>query len=403
MRRVLRRQLIIIATAFLLAESLITAAGPAHSAFQANSSQHTVSYGIRVELLATDPDLILNGVTAMNLSWIAQDVNWATIEPSRGNYQWAMLDTAITATEPFDVQVLLSIAGAPAWARPIDADLSRPGPPADLGAFANFVSQVAWRYAGRVAAYEIWPGANTATAWSSPEGLSPQRYTELVRRSRQAIKAVDPLAIVLGGSLTPIAVGDGVNTVSDLVFLEQMYVIAGAQDAFDALSVRLNGYNNPPNDAPGQLSGPASEYTGHSAYFFRHYESVYQVMLAQQDAEKAIWITGASWASSTVPVAGAPYAIDVTEAQQAEYLVAAIEQVDAQIYIDALIIDNFNFAVMPDRDAVSAARSLIHNDWSARPAFVALAQIRQQQDEPPLSTLPDPIFLLPNWSPRLPD
>ena len=119
MSRVLRRQLIIIATAFLLTESLITAAGSAHSAFQANSSQHAVSYGIRVELLATDPDLILNGVTAMNLSWIAQDVNWATIEPSPGNYQWAMLDAAITATEPFDVQIYLASPARPSGQGPL--------------------------------------------------------------------------------------------------------------------------------------------------------------------------------------------------------------------------------------------------------------------------------------------
>ena len=93
--------------------------------------------------------------------------------------------------------------------------------------------------------------------------------------------------------------------------------------------------------------------------------------------ETAIWLTGAGWASSDTLLVEAPWATQVSEAQQADYLVAAFAQVATQPYVDLLIVDNFNLAVTPGSALANGARSLIRDDWSARPAFIALAKLQQ--------------------------
>ncbi len=126
-------------------------------------------------------------------------------------------------------------------------------------------------------------------------------------------------------------------------------------------------------------------------------------MVAANDADTPLWITSAGWASTPTPLPGMEYAADVSEDQQAEYLAVALAQVQAQPYVGVLLINNFNCATTPERNPVPALYSLIRSDWSARPAFVILAQLRQDTLNAPPVTKPGDnmtVHTLPNWSLR---
>ncbi len=362
------------------------------------------AFGLRMNLLIDgDVKPLLNAAQVMRSDWISQDVNWRDIEPAPGNYQWQKLDAVVAAARPYGFRILLSVAGAPDWARPAGPDLTRDGPPADYATFANFMSQMAARYAGQVAAYELWPESNIASHWSSPDGISPERYTELLRQAAPAIHAADQYSsIIVAGSLAPTGSNDGVNVMDDLVFYQRMYA-AGAAEYFDALGVRVDGYNNPPVDSPTTSSVTTTTYKGHTSFYFRHYEDARAVMAAANDADTPLWITSAGWASTPMPLPGMEYAADVSEDQQAEYLAVALAQVQAQPYVGVLLINNFNYATTPERNPVPALYSLIRSDWSARPAFVILAQLRQDTLNAPPVTKPGDnmtVHTLPNWSLR---
>lgn len=335
-------------------------------------------YGVRVSLVE-DPRqganegaaAILNGVAAMRFDWLSIDASWKMLEPAPGEYRWEALDSTIEqiAAHPAAFRVLLVVHDAPDWARPAGADPSLEGPPSDPAVFGAFVGALADRYRGRVAAYEIWPHANLPAHWSTPAGPSAAEYVQLLRAGHAAVKSADPTAIVVSGGLAPVAPGDGVE---DLAFLRAMLealsvYAAGASQAFDALGVRVNGRDNPPQAMP--LDGP-------SAHYFRHFESVRAMMESAGDLARPIWLTGVGWASANPAPPGMDYAGRNTEEQQAQYLVESLYYARQQPYVGAFIVDNFNLAVAGGT-AHDAAFGLIRPDWSARPAFLALARLRQ--------------------------
>jgi hypothetical protein len=386
---------LIIAAGLSLCIGLIGWARPAQAA------STPLAFGLRMELAASsNPSALLNAAQIMRANWIAQDVRWRDIEPAPGQYNWTALDALILNIKPTGIRLLLSVSAAPDWARAPNSDLTLDGPPADPAAFAAFMSALATRYRGTVGAYEIWPEANLHQHWSTPEGVSPARYAELLRPAAAAIRAADPMTIIISGGLAPISSGDGFLAMDDLTFYQQLYA-SGAFQGVDALGAYVDGYNNPPANTPDQAS-PAGSYTGQSSFYFRHYEAVRAIMVANGDTTRSLWLTSAGWASTATRVPSLEYAADVTEEQQADYLIEALLQAQSQPYLAALIVNNFNYATIPNAPPSQAAYSLLNPDWSARPAFPALAQARQGNSLIPLPPTPSqPIHVLPNWQPRL--
>ncbi|MBI3762923.1 MAG: hypothetical protein HY260_13825 [Chloroflexi bacterium] len=339
---------------------------------------HTVSYGAHVGLIGIDPTPILNGVTAMRFEWIAQTIYWRDVEPSQGQYAWDKLDAVVAplSSGNYSLRLLAVVRGTPDWARPAGADLTRDGPPTDNAALGEFLHALAGRYTGQVAAYEIYPEANDARHWASPQGISPQAYAALLQTASTSIRSADPLAIVVSGGLEPTDVDDGLNAMDPSRFLGAMYA-AGAGQWLDAVGVHLDGRNNPPSDTPQMTTTPKPGFKGLWAYYFRNYEALHAVMAANGDYRHPMWLTGVGWASAAPPPDGMPYAADNTEDEQAGYLVGAAYQVRTQPYVQVMIVENFNLSVLEGAGPREAAYSLIRPDWSARPAFLALAKMRQ--------------------------
>ncbi len=398
----LRKRFVSVGVALSLTLSLLAGAAIPLSASPTQAANEPPAFGLRVDLLrGGDITPLLNAAQIMRSDWIAQTVRWKDIEPAPGEYHWEKLDPMLEMVRPYGFRILFSLSGTPDWARPAGSDLSHDGPPADYAAFAGFTSRLATRYAGLVAAYEIWPEANLISRWSALEGVSAANYTELLRQASASIHAADPMTIIIAGSLAPTGSHDGFNVIDDLTFYQAMYN-AGAASYFDALGTKVDGYNNPPADSPTSSSVTTTIYKGHTSFYFRHYESVREIMVANGDSDKPLWITSAGWATSPTPIAGMEFASDVSEQQQADYMVGALAQVQSQSYVAVVLVNNFNFSTTTN-DPAQAAYSLIRADWSARPAFITLAQVRQDATATmPLTSTSEQgaVHTLPNWSPR---
>lgn len=194
------------------------------------------------------------------------------------------------------------------------------GPPRDLGDLADFLTAVATRYRGRIAAYQIWNEPNLAREWCD-QAPDPQAYAEMLRVAYGAIKSVDPDAYVISAGMAPTGTQPP-TAMPDDAYLDALYTaIGGSGDGyFDILGVHAPGYAAPPETAPEEAA--ASDAYGGERYFtFRRVEDLRAIVERHGDASRRFAILEMGWTSDQVHPEYRWHA--VTEAQKAEYLVRA--------------------------------------------------------------------------------
>jgi hypothetical protein len=297
-------------------------------------------YGVDVELMGQPISPLLNGVLGMQFNWVRQAVTWHQLEPAAGQYDWSKLDTIVYEAANRGLHLTLLISDAPPWIGTV-AEEAAPGSqalPADLAAWARFLTALASRYDGLVDAYQIWQAPDLSAKWNSDSVVG---YVQLLQVAYQVISLQSPGTLVVSAGL-PADAGLG--------YLAAMYR-AGLAAYCDAVAVSLAG-------------ATAGDY-----------QLVRQVMAANGDGGKPVWLTGLGWPTTT---GGSACAAGVSEKQQADSLVHTVRIAEQEPSIQLVMVDNYNRSVVaPSSEA--ACYSLIRSDWSARPAFLDLAQMRQEE------------------------
>jgi hypothetical protein len=220
------------------------------------------------------------------------------------------------------LQIIGRLDNPPDWSR-ADETVGDFGPPDDLQHFVDFAVAVAARYEGRVRHFQVWNEPNLGFEWGN-RPVDPYRYTEMLCRTYDALKAVDPEIVVITGALAPTIELNGFN-LQDFVYLQQMYN-AGASGCFDVLSIQAYGLNSGPTD---RRMDPNRVNIARSVY-------IRDIMVANGDADKPIWISEAAW--NSVPTeAEYPGEISlrtaygqVTQQQAADYITRYYERVNEE-------------------------------------------------------------------------
>ncbi|MHB9034411.1 MAG: LysM peptidoglycan-binding domain-containing protein [Anaerolineae bacterium] len=309
-------------------------------------SNTTTSYGYGFQIDPYSSGKLLTAVASVQsagFDWVKIQVPWYSIEPERkGNYNWAELDNIINQFSAAGLKVMLSVVKAPDWARPANTDLKVEGPPANPQDLADTMAAIAQRYKGRVHALEVWNEQNLAYEWGN-EPLDAARYVKLLCAVYNAVKAVDSSIAIISGGLTPTGVTAAGISVDDLDYLRQMYA-AGCKSCMDGLGAHPSGYNNPP-DVRSDYNDPAEpSFKSHRSFYFQETMLSYRsVMAAYGDSTRRIWPTEFGWASSSSPNAGYEYAANVTEAEQAQYLVKAYQMMKSWGWVGPAFCWNLNY------------------------------------------------------------
>lgn len=195
---------------------------------------------------------------------------------------WEKYDYIVQLAEDYDVNILARLGSpTPAWALPDGTTLAY-GPPADIQDFVDFAVILATRYKGRITHYQIWNEPNLYPEWGD-RLIDPQAYTDLLCRTHDALKAVDPNIVIHTGAIGPTIDLSG-RDAFDMLFLQRMYDF-GAGDCFDVLSAQ--GY--------GLFSGPTDRRLRPFTMNFGRHEWLRDMMVANGDADKPIWISEAGW------------------------------------------------------------------------------------------------------------
>ena len=322
-------------------------------------------------------DARLSGLAERGIRAIRQEFRWNALEPTKGRFDWATSDRIMRAAARYGIAILPVLWTTPEWARAPSASARFPptetAPPADPEDFARFAGAFAQRYGhlktadGRplLLGYQIWDEPNLSAAWGNAL-IDPTYYLQLLRAARAAIRAVDPDARIVLAGLAPTVEQSNVN-LAPQIFLLKLYQLGG-HEAFEIAAAKAYGFDFPPDDRrvdAGVLN-------------FSHAILLREMMVAHNDGHKAIWITQFGWNALPAGWRGEPSIWgNVSEAQQAEYIVGAVARAAREwSWAGAMFLEVLQPRPRPQRPEADAqwGFALIGQDGEPRPAYRALAQ-----------------------------
>ena len=206
--------------------------------------------------------------------------SWANIEPEPGYLYWEEPDAAVRAAKFYGLDLIARLDQPPAWA----LDDSTPTP-WDPNAYAAFARRVAERYGTHLAGLILWNEPNLEVEWNG-QPPNAAAYAELLKAAYPAVKAVAPnLPVAMAGLAS--TEGEGDWAINDLDYLAELYA-AGVKDYFDVFTAHAYGFGRPPADAP-------EKYRPN----FRRLELLREIIAANGDAAKPVWVTEAGWLTWT--------------------------------------------------------------------------------------------------------
>lgn len=284
----------------------------------------------------------LQMIADTGFQWIRQQFIWADIEiAGKGDFldarndmdgdgvidvisAWDKYDRMVDLAEQHGIQIQARVEAPPPWARELpETETGSFAPPDDFQDYVDFLMILAQRYQGRIYHYQIWNEPNIYPEWGN-NNVNPEAYTELLCRAYDALKAVDPEIIVISAALAPTRSLTG-RDLNDYIFLQRMYQ-AGAGGCFDVLS--MQGY--------GLWSGPTDQRLRPTQVNIARPLYIRDLMIANGDGHKAIWISEAAWNSvpsaDVVPDIHEPRDMfgQVTQEQAGEYIVALYERLERE-------------------------------------------------------------------------
>ena len=326
--------------------------------------------GANVAFETTDDatlDRMMAQLSAAGLQAVRQEFRWNAIEPERATFRWEAADRIFAAARKHNLRVLAVLWTTPAWARGDSGSANAPAietaPPRDPRDFATFSRAFAARYDSSVMAYQIWDEPNLSAAWGDAL-VNPTLYLQLLRAARDAVRAINPAAIVALAALAPTVEQSNVN-LAPQTFLLKLYQLGGHQ-AFDVAAAKPYGFEFSPDDRrvdPGLLN-------------FSHLILMREVMLAHGDGHKAIWASAFGWNALPGDWQGERSIWgSVSEAHQAEYTTLAVRRAAREWpWLGAMFIDGLQPRPR-ERESELDARwgfALLDQRGKPRPVFDAI-------------------------------
>jgi hypothetical protein len=359
-----------------------------------STEEQKFGYGVALNAVGGgDPAYWMGQAESLGLGWVKQQVRWAHFEGTPGEMDWSGFDAVVESANRLGLKVMFSVVDAPEWSRSYTDQNEEGAPPDNLELVADFMGRLVERYKGRIHAIEVWNEQNLDREWDTAEGVSPERYVEMLRLSYQAIKSRDPNIIVISGALSPTAGRqtdpnnpDRVIWMDDFDYLDRMIEL-NALSYCDCVGAHHNGINMPPdvawnegyNDPTAQFRGPFDN--PHHSWSFRSTLWGYHERIAAAGSDKPLCVTEFGWASAEgfdgYPP-GFEFALDNTLEEQAEWDVEAFQLMREWGFVRLAFLWNLNYSQLGwgPKDP-NAPYALIDFEGAPRPAFDAIREMEK--------------------------
>jgi hypothetical protein len=156
--------------------------------------------------VAAGGDTVRLGLTWREVAPAARPAGFQAEDPADPAYDWAGVDQAVSAAASRGLRVVMTVAGAPAWAEGPGGrgdGTWRPSP----GALADFLTAAARRYSGRVRHWQIWNEPNLESHLSPQQAgrrlVAPAHYRDMLNAAFAALQNVDRRNVVVTGGTAP--------------------------------------------------------------------------------------------------------------------------------------------------------------------------------------------------------
>ena len=309
--------------------------------------------------------------------WLRQEFPWQDIEiHGKGDFEdrrnppaksaWTKYDQIVDLAEKYGMELIVRVSTPPAWSRAVNNEQNTFAPPDNYADFGDFVHTLVSRYRGRIRYYQIWNEPNIYPEWGSG-AISPEDYTRLLKIAATRAREADPNVVIISGALaSTIALQPDApppnNALNDLIFLQRMYD-AGAAPYFDIMAMQDYGL----------WSGPTDRRMHPRVMNFSRPQFVRDVMVANGDAAKPIWISEMAWNAAPEGVP-ANYG-RVSPETQARYEVLAYQRILAE-WPWVGVVNTWYFKRATDEWAKSgrpeAYFRLADPDFTLQPAYHSL-------------------------------
>ena len=308
------------------------------------------------------------------VGWIRQQVRWMDLHDQSGAIYWGELDNIVNDAYNAGINLLVSVVAAPSWA----TSDGRNGLPSreHFGDFNRFMGEMAARYRGKVQAYEIWNEQNLAHengGYVADAGF----YMDMLVGASEAIKANDPMAIIVSGAPSATETNQSNIAISDITFMRQMFADPRFRSHVDAIGVHPGGASNPPDTMWPDNPGPGPNFVTSREFYFRRVEDIRAAMLDYGLGDRQIWITEFGWATrNNTP--GYGFGNNISYEEQADWIVRAFQMGRRDYYpwVGAMFLWQLNYAVpwkyQGNELHEQASFGVLNGDWSPRPAYYAI-------------------------------
>ncbi len=332
------------------------------------------AFGVQVDPNTDDLARVFRWVQGMGFGWIKVQVEWMIVEEQPNVYRWTELDRLVQLSNDFGFKLLIGVVDAPGWLR---SGVGYNGPPRDPAEFGRFMGVLAARYAGRVTAYELWNEPNLQREWYG-ETLDPAAFVALTAVGSLAVRQADPQALIISAGPGVTGIDDGVTAIDDRRFLREA-LQAGLAQWVDGIGVHPYGYANPPWERAADATHTRSAWNDHPSFFFLDTLEDYHTILLEAGVDAQLWPTEFGWpsidgirAADLTADHPYPYAMWLTEQEQADYLTTAARLMVERPWVGPFFIWNLNISVTWGPDRPEALFSLLRPDAAFRKAYLAL-------------------------------
>jgi hypothetical protein len=209
--------------------------------------------------------------------------------------------------------------------------------------------------------------------------VDPSHYLPLLIAGYTGLKAGDSNAIALLGAPSPTGANIPGESVDDLQYLRQLFALNGGQALayFDAVLAHPSGFSNPPDCTPAtpQCSLSGGFNNNDSFFAFTRVSQYHDLMVSSGIGAKKIWFTEFGYCSNSTPPPGYQYCTSIDATTQANFPVQAFQMARNLDFVAAMMQWNLNYQLAVPQTDEKWGFGIIRDDWSARPAYSALAQM----------------------------
>ena len=203
-------------------------------------------------------------------SWRLWDayVQWTHLQPEKGKWEFQRLDRYVKLAAANHVSLLLPLGLSPGWASSRPGEHSsygegRAAEPKSMDDWRTYVRTVAWRYKGKINAYEIWNEPNDKAFFSG----STTKLVELTCEAYSILKATDPNIVVVSPAYT------GAQNIGKL----ETFLAYGGKRCIDVVAYHLYVTPSTPEAIPPLV------------------QQIQQAMKRQDVGQLPLWNTETGW------------------------------------------------------------------------------------------------------------